>query len=120
MPFSLPPNKKRTSQRCALFICRMFQGAENPTAGWRSENACVFLRYAPCVALQTLCVVLLFILDFHYAEHALLSPRVHNISRAPLFLTRNINCCAFLCVRYSTNRNHDKNMQRFTFMTNVL
>ena len=39
---------------------------------------------------------------------------------SPLFLTRKINCCAFLCVRYSTNRNHGKNMQRFTFMTNVL
>ena len=31
------------------------------------------MRYAPCLTLQTLCVALLFILDLHYAEHALLS-----------------------------------------------
>ena len=41
--------------------------------GWRSAVACNRLRYAPYLTLQTLCVALLFILDLHYAEHALLS-----------------------------------------------
>ena len=68
--------KKRATLCVVLFLCvgKQHRARTQPN-GWRTENACVFLRYAPCVTLQTLCVALLFIIDLHYAEHALLSPR---------------------------------------------
>ena len=68
--------KKRATLCVVLFLCvgKQHRARTQPN-GWRSAVACKRLRYAPCVTLQTLCVALLFILDLHYAEHALLSPR---------------------------------------------
>ena len=109
--------KKRATLCVVLFLCvgKQHRARTQPN-GWRTENACVFLRYAPCVTLQTLCVALLFILDLHYAEHALLShvincafdqtnafylfvclllvysfsPRVHSIPRGPQNIAQTI------------------------------
>ena len=104
-----PHQQKSASRRCAVFVVWDNLWARTQPNGWRSAVACKRLRYAPCVTLQTLCVVLLFILDLHYAEHALLShvincafdqtnafylfvclmlvysfsPRVHSIPRGP-------------------------------------
>ena len=66
--------KKRATLCVVLFLCvgKQHRARTQPN-GWRSAVACKRLRYAPCVTLQTLCVALLFILDLHYAEHALLS-----------------------------------------------
>ena len=95
---------------CCFCCMGQFLG-ENPTERLAFGKR---LRYAPCVTLQTLCVVLLFILDLHYAEHALLShvincafdqtnafymfvclllvysfsPRVHSIPRGPHILKK--------------------------------
>ena len=58
---------------CCFCCMGQFMGENPKTCFRRSAVACKRLRYAPCVTLQTLCVALLFILDLHYAEHALLS-----------------------------------------------
>ena len=68
-----PYFKKSTSRWCAVFVVWDNLWARTQPNGWRSAVACKRLRYAPCLTLQTLCVALLFILDLHYAEHALLS-----------------------------------------------
>ena len=67
--------KKRIKMMCCFCCMGQFTGENPKTCFRRSAVACKRLRYAPCVTLQTLCVALLFILDLHYAEHALLSPR---------------------------------------------
>ncbi len=65
--------KKRIRMMCCFCCMGQFMGKNPKTCFRRSAVACKRLRYAPCVTLQTLCVALLFILDLHYAEHALLS-----------------------------------------------
>ena len=111
-----------------------FMGKNPKTCFRRSAVACKRLRYAPCVTLQTLCVALLFILDLHYAEHALLShvincafdqtnafnlfvclmlvcsfsPRVHSIPRGPHILKKRIRMmCCFCCMPDKNRRFYD-------------
>ena len=44
---------------CCAFLCVGKQRrARTQPNGWRSAVTCKRLRYAPCVALQTLCVAL--------------------------------------------------------------
>ena len=69
----VPTNKKAHQDDVLFLLYGTIYGREPNRTGWRSAVACNRLRYAPCVTLQTLCVALLFILDLHYAEHALLS-----------------------------------------------
>ena len=58
-----PHQQKSASGRCAVFVVWDNLWARTQPNGWRTENACVFLRYAPCLKLQTLSVALLFIFD---------------------------------------------------------
>ena len=102
-----PHQQKSASGWCAVFVVWDNLWARTQPNGWRSAVACKRLRYAPCVTLQTLCVALLFILDLHYAEHALLS-HVINCSFDQTIAV-NINCLSFACLflfprEYSVSR----------------
>ena len=74
-----------------MFFCAEIKSrARTQPKGWRSENACVFLRYAPCLTLQTLCVALLFILDLHYVEQPYSIPpqKTHTSTVCVFFVPR--------------------------------